>query len=103
MPCDSGVIHFQRRAHTDHRFSPPRAREWIPQGLLVSVKQRIYAVTPLARVTCVQGLISKRGTSRLYPQHVIVQTHYTYTHTNSLHIHILNGEVFCIDIIGDIE
>ena len=29
MPCDSGVIHFQRRALTDHRFSPQRARELV--------------------------------------------------------------------------
>ena len=56
MLCDSGVIHFQRRAHTDHRFSPQRAREWIPQGLLVSVPQRTYAATPLARVTCVHAV-----------------------------------------------
>ena len=37
MPRDSGVFRFQKRTYTDRRFYPQREREWIPQGLLVSV------------------------------------------------------------------
>ena len=36
MTRDGGVIIFQRRRYTDRCFSPQRAREWIPRGLLVS-------------------------------------------------------------------
>ena len=41
MPRDSGVI--RKRTYTDRRFYPQRAKEWIPQGLLVSL---------LVSVTC---------------------------------------------------